>query len=510
MCAFEHLPNELLCQVADFLPTGALHALALTSRRLATVSYPFLYKTIRLPMPLERPKQGDNHILLFARTLTTRPDLADGITALDISINVAYIYMALEDSIHMGPMRALSASIVENIPDSLPLGSQRNNKAWLQQLCDADNVAWLGLLLYMLPSLETLYACFLNRAVDLPYHHLNVGALENVFMAPKMDFSLVPGLCGLKELGLQCVEASGEWCYLPKLERMWLDQRVKFMEHHQSHPSLSVNEISMALSTDVLLTQATRRTIRTIAFSGLGRPSPFAGLRRLNIDLDNYDRYLRWLDTEKPIDIITKEASGAASMLSARLKPIAHTLEEFYLTVAHGTDTRFLDHVKPFPVGTLKRFRKLKVLWLPQALIFPRNLIDTQSPELIQHNEPRTIDSTVLPATLQSLRLLYPTAEVHSWQKWILPKRVLLPELKCIETMITSKHGATLLAYRKAADTWNTTTTTGISERAVEYNSAKSGDGDFQTPNEAQLLFEIALRDKLIEELHQKLAEKEA
>ncbi|KAL1604933.1 hypothetical protein SLS60_004474 [Paraconiothyrium brasiliense] len=396
MCLFNDLPNELLCQVAEFLPTGAVHALALTSRKLKRVSYPVLYKKISLPIPIEKPKQEDHRILLFARTLTARPDFADGITGLDVSVRTDHPDMISTD-INIGAMRALGASIIETIPDTLPLGSQRNNKAWLQRLFDLDNLAWLGLLLYMLPSLETLYARFLGRTLE-GKHYIGSGALENLFVAPKMDFSLVPGLCGLKELGLQCRKASGEWCYLPKLERMWLDQKVKFVQHNQSRPSLSVTELSMVLSTEVL---SPRVTNQILGFSGFWKPSPFAVLRRLNIDLDNV---LRFLGTMKPADIIREGhyTQGAARMLSAQLKPLAHTLEELHLTVANGTDSQFLDHVGPFPVGTLTTFRKLKVLWLPQALLLPRDLIPR--PELIQDNEPLTVDDTFFPTTLRSLR----------------------------------------------------------------------------------------------------------
>ncbi|KAF2439224.1 hypothetical protein P171DRAFT_133637 [Karstenula rhodostoma CBS 690.94] len=484
MAAFKDLPNELLDLIADNLPTGALCALSLTSRKFCAISVPYLYKTVRIPTPFEQAKDWENRVVFLTRTLTGRPDLAARITALDASI---YHLNGTYDLRRFAPQ---SLTAVYGILNSTRVAPKHGYEMALR-VYGGCNEPCFGVLMYILPNLESLFARFFT---DISLSPANPEDLVDVFFNPDHGVGSAPSLSKVKKLDLQCTRVHMNPGIFPKHAPCWIDGSHTVMSiNPNSNSSLrspEITEIYSRESTNQLLTHNlwSRFSSRT-----------FPALRRLDVDLDNIWRNMY---THEPVEVLCPGTTGWSHYLVSRLRDIKDTLEELRLTVRHGADTRFLEYIEPFTdpfTDPPIRLHNLKIFWLPQELLLPRDIEDRDF---------RDIDHQLLPAGLQSLRLLYPTMKTHSWLKGYLPNRVNLPSLQSIETMVTSKQGSVFLTHRQTDfKTWTTTTTRGTSDRVAEASAIPLGESETQSTKEAELLFEVALRDKHIEELEKLVAE---
>jgi len=298
MCELKDLPNGLLSQIAGNSTTGTLHALSLTSGALSRVSYPLLYNTICLPTPLAQPKDWENRILLLARTLASRRELAERITNLDVSVSFID---------HDTPFDFYT---LVNLLNTVQLGAQRDNEAWMRRLCHGCSQPWLGLILYMLPNLKTLCARFFK---DTSSVYISSGGPSSanhfdrvdLFSDRNMDTSLVSGLCKLEKLELQCTSLDMQSGRLPTQRRMWTGSDytlTMYPEFDPSNKSPQVTEIYMTHLTTLFLPYDMSIPFHKAVFG----PRAFAALRRIDIDLDNMWRHC----TQEPVDIMSEKNSG--------------------------------------------------------------------------------------------------------------------------------------------------------------------------------------------------------
>ncbi|KAJ4355512.1 uncharacterized protein N0V89_003529 [Didymosphaeria variabile] len=378
MTGLKDLSTELLLFIASYLPSGALHSLALTSKELSTAAYDELYKKLHLPTPDGNASDWSHRIFFLVRTLSMRPHLAERIVELDVSV------CSRNDDLHSGGPIAAGSSAIGRILDVVPVGSQLANERWVREVYSASSEAWLGLLLYMLPNLEDLTARFFDRHDEYPPMAENA-SFRALFEDPEIDLNTVPGLRKVKNLELHCKASTWKLCCLPNLKRMRLGPNVDLSLHYEiCEPSSQVEEIYTEQASGILLPPAQPMFLHERHL----RSTSFSTLRRLSISLDN-----GW-------GHIDAENIGSFANLLPKIEPMVHTLEELRVTVLQGTYPVFLNLVDPVPVDSLNRFYKLKVLEVPQALILPRGF-----DHLASRSDFSMTDYSYLPTTLEALQI---------------------------------------------------------------------------------------------------------
>lgn len=227
-------------------------------------------------------------------------------------------------------------------------------------------------------------------------------------------------------------------------------------------------------------------------------PRGFCALRRLDLELDNIFQHTRRGSSHA----IDAKHSGDASWLMDGISQVEATLEELRMTLHPDTDPVFLNYVACLPPGHLESFDKLKVLWVPQALLLPHDLA-----ALVRQRKINLTEYTQLPASLEARRILYPTVRIHDYIRELPQHRERLPFFAQVELGIDTVYAFRGLTPTTDVGLWDAMAAQGISGGVVGSDASCTDRLDVSGSEKDRLLFEIALRDRRIRELEGQVAQ---
>jgi hypothetical protein len=166
MTTLETLPTELALECATHLSQSNLQQLALVSSRLRAIAEEVLYRSPvleRLYQDLYSP-DTIHRLGLFAHTLLRRPDLAHNIRALTMVTSVQDYSTGIESyeySIDSGEYDIASGVMHHIGQASVQWGARV--ESWDDRLKKGNGNAWAGLVVALLPRLESLDIEILGR-----------------------------------------------------------------------------------------------------------------------------------------------------------------------------------------------------------------------------------------------------------------------------------------------------------------------------------------------------------
>ncbi|KAF2439222.1 hypothetical protein P171DRAFT_476992 [Karstenula rhodostoma CBS 690.94] len=218
------------------------------------------------------------------------------------------------------------------------MDTKRVDERWVKNLHDGTHHSWFGLLLYLLPSLETLAARFFSgwavakicptTKYMLPYNFLDslysCAMFASIYSAAFPDIHSIAGLRNVKDLELECSPADWLWCCLPNLERIRLGQETRIIPYFDFGDTPShLGGLYAKQNTNVLVNAP-----HHFSFQFDWAPFAFRALRQLHLDLINFIAH----DRGQSLTKIDAEHPGDSTHLMARLTPVAYTLEKLRIT----------------------------------------------------------------------------------------------------------------------------------------------------------------------------------
>jgi hypothetical protein len=435
MTTLETLPTELALEFATHLSQSNLRQLALVSSRLRAIAEEVLYRSPvleRLYQDLYSP-DTIHRLGLFAHTLLRRPDLARNIRALTMVTSVQDYSTGIESyeySIDSGEYD-IASGVIHNIGQASVQWGARV-ASWDDRLKKGNGHAWAGLVVSLLPRLESLDIEILGRLglSDLDIwdsRRYGRNPLQKLFgyvsedaspegMLPA-DLSTIPGLRSLRQLIFNGQELDISWCLLPNLERLKLTQDCFCPNILQGcedsltpHARPNITTMELEIETPTMLS-STWKPSSKLNSHFLSSPT-FPALTQLILRLHNVKFCGYWAEShqfDEPVhkEHLSRPNEGSFDVLLAQLQHIAPTLRSLAISVYSNINADFLGFITP--ATSMTNFVKLTSLEISQDLLFGQYDCTT-----LQTNPPRAA-SQVLPPSLRYLTVLFPTINFFDW-----------------------------------------------------------------------------------------------
>jgi len=363
---------------------------------------------------------------------------------------------------HLPDIDSETIEQAHRVVDRLGLQSRQwsaRAEGWKDRLRRGDGNAWCGLVLALVPRLETLSIEFLTREgmyglSTWDPNRFAKNTCEKLFgyildsASPEalllLDLSLLPGLRNLYELRFFGQELDANWCLLPNLHSLEVGRdcvRPDILRGCASslEPAArpQVSWLTMELSTSLTLTHMLDHfgALQQVFLS----PSTFPNLTSLrlrltNIAFDGYQNEYDDPDWNGPERVVLRaDYTGAFDNLLDRLGSIAARIRYLEFHVYSDMCTGFLSFIEPATDFT--RFRSLRRLALPQELLLGQFYgISSRS-----YTPPAA--SRLLPASLENLALHFVTIQVFDWLDELLDHKAYFADLWMLELFCDDRRG---------------------------------------------------------------------
>lgn len=430
MISFRHtmldqLPPEVLEIVTKYLDPGTLLVVAPVNSKLRAVAERQLYREIAIPRAcdtsdgtgsrgyLYHPLSSERMNQLY-RTLLARPDLADRVKQVTLSISSEKVSIEVpRESVFPGALSSAS-----NI--TISVNEEDIAEALLQQLRLVEHMNVLILKPYgldFLPGIDSNIA----RATAM-------GGLQKLksleWDGSDLDWTSIKNLSSLQHLHL-----------------IWPSAVSSNSASEETHDSLNSLHLSYSSS---IFTRETRYT----AYLGAFLPH-LTSLRSIRLEIDNTSS-MEWFRAQNGVE-------GRLTLLLDCLAGVAAILKDLSITMAdEQTDgwTSWIDHILP---STFSDFSCLETLNVPYTFLFgPGN-----------HGNVPTIGG-LLPASLRTLQVYCPSVVFLDMLNGLWCHRNELPALAVIEIECSNDGGDTYNIF--AFDNHSHPAVASLSSMGIELN----------------------------------------
>lgn len=396
----DQLPEELLLQVALQLPDSAtpkhLKNLSLTSRKLRPIAQEALHTTVRLAISCGcHPKV--NAVVKLLRTLLDRPDLASKVRTLRFrAVRKRVERLYAESGFELLAFRDRCISKLEE------LGYQPTH-AWWRSVNNCVESAYGGLLLVLLPSLTELDFWIKDHQRGPPSSECISGMWgstappDSILHGWKNIQHLVTGDTAMLKCGI-------EFDKLTALDLRAVSIGTVLRLNGPGSLQGAENVTDLALTVSIQFIDRPLVEKAEIEFSDLLDALACRALKSLKIQFINDGYHIG-------DDLSTELSTG---YFVAQLKIFQETLETLSMTLETTEDDGELDWLVDMcqhPTPTLRHFKALRSLTIPQSFIFDgRTAWDAENN--CQPNE--------LPPNLERLELLFPHESTEAWAQGFL------------------------------------------------------------------------------------------
>lgn len=377
------LPKEMLIEISKQLTNETLSYLSRVCQTFRGISEPLLYSSIFFYT------HSKKSITLFYRTLLDRPELAIFVKSLSLSLEIYDIQLELP--VNPTFLRQ-SNTFIQTVDVKIP------------QPC------LVGFILHLLPSLR--YLSIVSRGN---------GELTSRLFGPRFNvetanLALVPGICSLENLNIDCSEFHWAIIQFPTLKSLVLYNSRGIYNINMQYDWNTITKLSIERSPSALISN--------------------------HEDQEQLSSFLGNFRCLKEVQISIKEPSGRSIQIdsdeegdySTLVSLLSHS-SQFLETIGLGFEdlqgTKWLDHL--MPLGTLKDFTSLKVLQVPYEA-----LIDKIEDMYVYTSTPW---HKLLPESIETLEIWFPTLEVYDRLLHFLRFRNLLPHLSTIKLHCSSDRG---------------------------------------------------------------------
>ncbi|KAH7378237.1 hypothetical protein BKA66DRAFT_571667 [Pyrenochaeta sp. MPI-SDFR-AT-0127] len=383
----EHLPNELLLQIMDCLPTSTLKVAVVVCKAIRTIVEESLYKHVSIAPSQLLGSQRSYSTLLFLKTLLARPDLA-GI--------VKSLAMWIEDDRATEDVTTIAGLM---IPGSVSVGI-------------SYSAAELAVtVLSILPAVERLQ-------LDVTSLRSNdTGPLRpaaSLFTASHQhEIKLVSTFTNVRSLVWAGPEVSFSLASLPNLESLTLPKHSMFFRSAEHHEISNITTLSLKTDTRILL-PATQPISNKIQYLSVFLEGCLF-LKKLVIAINDVPMFVRTSGHLRA----HRGRQGHIDTLIELLAESIPALEDLEIVLDQEENNWWLDHI--IPVTVLKDLARLKSVKIPQ-----QGLVGGDQPGT---SIVATSISELLPESLERLELLYPSENVFEFFDRLIQERHDCPKL---------------------------------------------------------------------------------
>ncbi|KAF2251686.1 hypothetical protein BU26DRAFT_241648 [Trematosphaeria pertusa] len=430
MASITSLANELLVNVASSLDQQSLCSLNLVSKKFSPIARDILYSRPYIPPPYGRDglrTEPDDRLLHLIRTLLDNPEYAEKVHRLTFSTGLCRVP---EEGFGFAEMRRKGVEVVRKF------ASASVREDWIAKLDLGDHDAWGGVLLAIVPTLKVLEFQPLSvTPEDGPTYHIWQKLFRGDKMGGTIDLNLIPGLKGLQHLHFYGDYFQWEWLKLSSLQflRLGVVCHMPVPEEMANH---GISPGTISAITTLAITQRVpfdSHAVQPHLGHSLAHPI-FSNMARLEVHISNL---LHLPDPGRGPGTLVRlyDASrhcGDWDYLGPQLEYLSDRLESFWLGVKSGEDPGFLDSINPF--GTLPSPTTLTVLTKLKTLVLPQDA-------LFKDGEPIPDLCQLLPASLQTLGLLYPTKQLCDFLDCFLLSMGSFPHLRTLELHCRNDRG---------------------------------------------------------------------
>ena len=458
MAGLQNLPSETIASIATYLRQHDLARFALVCSKFQAPAEDKLYQSPLLEYRYAAPAPRYNTLVFlrqFAVTLLRYPRLA-------LKVRELTMVTAKHDGLVGAGVDSKCIDLASKVVDSVALTSLQwaaRAQNWKERLRMGDGNAWGGLILALVPRLETLSIEILSRGgmaglsswdpdrfasnpTEKLFGFLSDSAPPEALL--HLDLSVLPGLRNISELRFFGKELDANWCLLPNLQ--WLE-----VGRDCTRPDIlrgcadsleplarpQVSYLTMEISTGLTLSNGLDQygALRQHFLS----PSTFPKLTSLrlcltNVRFDGYDDENNDPEWNGPEGVILEPTyTGLFDDLLDRLGSIAATIQCLNFHAYSDMSAGFLSFIEPATDFT--RFGSLRRLIVPQELLLgPVYGISSRS------HTPLTADK-LLPPSLQNLTLNFATVQVFDWLDEVIHHKKYLASLCSIYLVCDNLRG---------------------------------------------------------------------
>ncbi|CAI6333135.1 unnamed protein product [Periconia digitata] len=390
------LPDELLLQIAGYFrgtTTSAmlscLYNLRLVSKRFLPVAQDELYAGAYLPVTCGCHPCVNAAVQLL-RTLLSRPDLAAKVKVLRfVACNKSITKLYRDKGYNLKPIRDLC------LQKLALLGCTSKDNVWRVCLHNDVESAYAGVLLTLLPNLETLRFSLKEAMNGYPCHEPLTAMFGNALIATRALASLkktiknlgLSDIAFLREVGFTNVKSldltSVDLNTLVRLQGPKTIKSGRFLE------DLTITMSIYSMETDL-------PNHFGLKLGNLFEAFACNNLKSLHVKLHSDDKASTVVESFYTGDLF--RCIGKISTKLLRLEIDCEVDDdvvecEWFLRHCH------------FPIRSFERFPLLKHLKIPQQFLFPTD--DEAADTAIEFED--------LPPTLERLDILYPDSSITEW-----------------------------------------------------------------------------------------------
>ncbi|KAH7091557.1 hypothetical protein FB567DRAFT_626072 [Paraphoma chrysanthemicola] len=403
-----NLPDELLLQVAFFLPTADLSRLSLTTKHLGSIAQEALYRSIRIPYEpyfnwrLAMP-ESLSRMASLALTLVKRPDLAQKVRALEVHP-------------HIKETR-IDPYLLNPTGEATPLGFEQLNVL----LKETEIV---GYMLRQLSNLQELWLAVRDGSVAnarLPRSHQGY-AMKHLFGRHYTRTQLmdIPGLRNLKTLEIHSSSLEWPWCRLQHLTCLSVGPHCRLPSASEYPEELCQIKVFEILRRTTILDDPVAPEHAKL--------TPF--LRRM----PHLTTLVIWLintiydyDEEDLGPYLSLDQPGYFDSLIEHILPFGSVIRVLEIR-HHGSDhPEFLDYVSPST--SLAQLVSLEVLEVDYEVL------------LASSDTTRPLSCNILPPNLEVLKIHHPCSNIVDLLHDILANTSHFQRLELIQLFTRNDHG---------------------------------------------------------------------